>query len=185
MAAVPADQMSPSSPLNFAYLLAEVWRCLYPSEEMPRYRVFQAPLGGSVFEYHAEVFLEAGLPFGRHIYHFRGGHAATTDRAIQLAALSGLTGLRPQESMMQQDRAFRLYPTLAAAPDRTRIPRPPAEADAEVISLSRYVIAAYTLVFELAHDAKQARRALAAASAPTNSLPAPSASSDPSIDRSA
>ena len=94
------DQLTPSSPLSFAYLLAEVWRCLYPSEEMPRYQVFQAPLGGSVLEYSAVVFLEASLPLGRHAYSFRGGHAATTDRAIQLAALTGLTSLRHQESMM-------------------------------------------------------------------------------------
>ena len=185
MAAVPTDQLSPSSPLSFAYLLAEIWRCLHPSEEMPRYQVFRVPLEGSVVEYRADVFMEASLPLGRQTFSFRGGHAATTDRAIQLAALAGLTSLRHQESMMQQNRAFRLYPTLATAPRRVRFPRAPVEADPEVINLSRYVIAAFTLVFELANDARQARRALAATSAPSTPPPAPSVSGDPSIDRSA
>src|SRR3954466_11029571 len=105
MAAVPMDQLSPSSPLSFACLLAEVWQCLYPNEEMPRYQVFQAPLGGSVLEYRADVFMEASLPLGRHTYSLHGGHVATIDRAIQLAALTGFTSLRHQESMMQQDCA--------------------------------------------------------------------------------
>src|SRR3954463_16360997 len=163
MVAVPTDQLSPSSPLSFGYLLAEVWRCLHPSEEMPRYQVFRVPLEGSVFEYRADVFVEASLPLGRHTYSFRGGHAATTDRAIQLAALAGLTSLRHQESTMQQNRAFHLYPTLATAPRRVRFPHSPAESDQEVINLSRYMIATFPLVFELANDARQARRALAAA----------------------
>src|SRR3954470_15080087 len=115
MPAVPTDQLSPSSPLSFAFLLAEVWRCLYPSEEMPRYQVFQAPLEGSVLEYRADVFMEASLPLGRHTYSFRGGHAATTSRAIQLSTFTSLTSIRHLESMMQQDRAFRLYPTMATA----------------------------------------------------------------------
>src|SRR3954471_16441601 len=185
MEAVPTDQLSPSSLLSFAYLLAEIWRCLHPNEEMPRYQVFRVPLEGSVVEYRADVFMEASLPLGRHTYSFRGGHAATTDRVIQLAALTGLTSLRHQESKMQQDRAFRLYPTLATTPRRVRFPRPPAEADAEVISLSRYVIAAYTLIFELAQDARQARRAFAAASAPSTPPSAPLSSGNPSLDRSA
>src|SRR4051812_33824891 len=103
MEAVPTDQLSPSSPLSFAYLLAEVWHCLHPSEEMPRYQVFRVPLEGSVFEYRADVFMEASLTLGRQTYSFRGGHAATTDRAIQLAALAGLTSLRHKESTMQLD----------------------------------------------------------------------------------
>ena len=86
---------------------------------------------------------------------------------------------------MQQNCAFRLYPTLATAPRRVMFPRAPADADPEVINLSRYVNAAFTLVFELANDARQARRALAAASAPLTLPPAPSVSGDPSIDRSA
>src|SRR3954468_23039217 len=118
MAAVPTDQRSPSSPLSFAFLLAEVWRCLHPSEEMPRYQEFRVPLEGSVLEYRADVFMEASLPLGRQTYSFRGGHVATTNRAIQLAALAGLMSLRHQESTMQQNRAFRLYPTLATAPRR-------------------------------------------------------------------
>src|SRR4051812_35565989 len=109
MAAVPTDQLSPTSPLSFAYLLAEVWHSLHPSEEMPRYQVFRVPLEASVLEYRADFFTEASLPLGKQTYSFRGGHAATTDRAIQLAALAGLTSLRHQGSMMQQNHAFRLY----------------------------------------------------------------------------
>ena len=185
MVAIPTDQLSPSSPLSFAYLLAEVWCCLHPREEMPRYQVFRTPLEGSVLEYRADVFMEASLPLGRQTFSFRGGHAATTDRAIQLAALAGLTSLRHQESTMQQNRAFRLYPTLATAPRRVRFHRAPVEADPEVINLSRYAIAVFTLVFELSNDARQARRVLAAASAPSTPPPAPSVSGDPSIDHNA
>src|SRR3954470_15286051 len=113
MAAIPTDQLSPSSPLSFSYFLAEVWGCLHPNEEMPRYQVFRVSLEGSVLEYRVDFFMEASLPLGRQTYSFRGGHAATTDRAIQLTALEGLTSLRHQESMMQQNHAFRLYQILA------------------------------------------------------------------------
>src|SRR4051812_29852709 len=128
MEAVPTDQLSLSSPLSFSYLLSKVLRCLYPSKEMPRYQVFQVLLGGSMTEYRADVFMAVNVPLGRHTYNFCGEHASTTDRAIQLATLLALTSLRHQESMMQQDRAFWLYPTLATTPRRVRFPRPPAEA---------------------------------------------------------
>ena len=86
---------------------------------------------------------------------------------------------------MHQNRAFHFYPTLTTIPQRVRFPRPLAEADAAVIGMSRYMIAEYALVVELVRDANLARRALAAALASLTPPPAPSASSDPSVDHSA
>ena len=185
MAEYPIDHQPAPSPLSFAYLLADVWRCLYPSGEMPRYQVFQTPLGGLVLEYRANVFMAVNLSIGKRTYNFHGGYASTPDRAVQLAALAGLTGLRHQESAMQQNRAFHFYPTLATIPQQVRFPRPLAEADAAVISMSRYMIAEYALIVELVRDARDARRALAAALAQLTPPPAPSASINPSLDRSA
>src|SRR4051812_25722521 len=76
---------------------------------------------------------------------------------------SYLLGLRHQESAMQQNRAFHFYPTLGATLQQVRFPRPLAEADAAVISMSRYMIDEYALIVDLVRDARDARRALPAA----------------------
>ena len=185
MAEYPVGYQSDLSPASFAYLLADVWWSLFPNGEVPRYQVLQTSLGGPILEYHAKVFMAVNLPIGTRTYNFQGGHASTPDRAIQLAALAGLTGLRHQESAMQQNRAFHFYPTLATIPQQVRFPRPLAEADAAVISMSRYMIAEYALIVELVRDANHARRALVAALASLTPPPAPAAFSDPSLDRSA
>ena len=185
MAEYPIDHQSAPIPLSFAYVLAEVWCCLYPSGEMPRYQVFQTPLGGLVLEYRANVFMAVNLSIGRRTYNFHGGYASTPDRVVQLAALVGLTGLRHQESAMHQNRAYHFYPTLATIPQQVRFPRPLAEADAAVVGMSRYMIAEYALIVELVRDANLARRALAAALASLTPPPALAASRDPSLDRSA
>ena len=185
MAEYPLDHLSSPSPTSFAYLLADVWWSLFPNGEVPRYQVLQTSLRGPVLEYHAHVFMAVHLSIGMRTYNFQGGHASTPDRAIQLAALAGLTGLRHQESAMHQNRAFHFYPTLATIPQQVRFPRPLAEADAAVIGMSRYMIAEYALIVELARDARHARRALAAALASSTPPPAPLASGNPSLDRSA
>src|SRR3954463_7453032 len=107
--------------------------------------------------------MSATIPISVRSYNFQGGPTSTPDRAIQLAAVAGLLGLRHQESVMQQNRAFHFYPTLGTTPQQVRFPRPLAEADAAVITMSRYMITQYALLVELIHDARDARRALAAA----------------------
>jgi hypothetical protein len=183
MASVPVDFNSAPAPLSFASLLWDVWRLLYPSGEMPRYQVFQTPIGGVVFEYQASVQLTANFPLGHRAYSFRGGYASTPDRAVQLAALAGLTVLRHQERAMQENRAFQYYPTLATTPRRTRFPPVRQDDDATIVFMSRYMIAEYVLIAELARDATRARRALGIALAPPASPPAPSLSSNPPSER--
>src|SRR4051812_6307475 len=102
MVEYPVGYQGYSSPTNFDYLLADVWWTLYPSGEVPRYQVSQMPLVGQILEYRANVFMSANLPISVRTYNFQGGPTATPDRAIQLAALAGLLGLRHQESAMQQ-----------------------------------------------------------------------------------
>src|SRR4051812_49866530 len=114
-------------------------------------------------------------------YNLQGGFAPTQDRAVQLAALAGLAGLRQQESAMYQDRAFHFYPTLISNPQQIGFPRPLAEADAVVTFMSRYMVAEYALLVELVNDAREARRMLAAALASETPPPDPPASGNPSM----
>ena len=137
MAKYPIDHQPAPTPLSFAYLLADVWRCLYPSGQRPWYQVFQIPLGGMILEYHAIVFMFVDLPIGRRTYNFHGGYASTPDLAVQLATLAALAGLHHQESAMQENRAFHFYPTLATTPRRVGFSCPLAEDDAAVIGMSR------------------------------------------------
>src|ERR1041385_8542825 len=163
MAEYPVGYTGSSSPTNFDYLLADVWWTLYPSGELPRYQVSQTPIGGQLLEYRANVYVSATIPIGVRSCNFQCGPGSTPDRAIQLAALAGLLGLRHQESAMQQNRAFHFYPTLGATAQQVRFLCPLAEADAAVITMSRYMISQYALIFELVRDARDARRVLAAA----------------------
>src|SRR4051812_14941213 len=112
MAEYPVGYAGSSSATNFDYLLADVWWTLYPSGELPRYQVSQTPIGGQLLEYRASVYVKATIPNDVCSYNFQGGSGSTPDCAIQLAALAGLLGLRHQESVMQQNRAFHFYPTL-------------------------------------------------------------------------
>ena len=136
MAAYPLDHQLSPSPTIFAYLLADVWWSLYPNGEVPRYQVLQTSLGGAVLEYHAKVFMAVNLPIGMHTYNFPGWTCLYPRSCFQLSALAGLTGILHQESVMQQNRAFRFYPTLATIPQQVRFPRPLAKAEAAVISTS-------------------------------------------------
>jgi len=183
MAEYPVGYTGSSSPTNFDYLLADVWWSLYPSGELPRYQVTQTPIGGQLLEYRASVSMTASVPTGVRSYNFQGGPGSTPDRAIHLAALAGLIGLRHQESAMQQSRAFHFYPTLGATPQQVRFPRPLAEADAAVITMSRYMTAQYALLVELIRDARDARRALAAALSLSTAPPTPATSGNPPSDQ--
>src|SRR3954470_16729369 len=173
---------SPSA-TNFDYLLADVWWTLYPSGELPKYQVSQTPIGGPLLEYRANVYVSATIPIGVRSYNFQGGPASTPNRAIKLAALAGLLGLRHQESAMQQNHAFHFYPTLGANPQQVRFPRPLAEADAAVITMSCYMIAQYALLVDLVRDARDARRALAAALSLWTSPPTPATPGNPSSNQ--
>src|SRR3954465_1329442 len=161
MAEYPMGSTGSPSATNFDYLLADVWWTLYPRGELPRYQVSQTPIGGPLLEYRANVYMSATIPIGVRSYNFQGGPTSTPDRAIQLAAMAVLLGLRHQESVMHQNRAFHFYPTFGATPQQVRFPRPLAEADAAVITLSRYMISQYALIVGLVRDARDARRALA------------------------
>ena len=86
---------------------------------------------------------------------------------------------------MQENRAFHFYPTLSPTPQRIRFPSAHADADAAVVSMSRYMTAEYVLIVELVRDASHARRALAAVLASSIPPPAPSASTNPPPDGSA
>ena len=114
MAEYPVGYAGSSSATNFDYLLADVWWTLYPGGELPRYQVSQTLIGGQLLEYRASVYVTATISIGVRSYNFQGGPGSTPDRAIQLAALAGLLGLRHQESAMQQNRALHFYPTLGA-----------------------------------------------------------------------
>src|SRR3954462_9315091 len=183
MAKYPMGSTGSPSATNFDYLLADVWWTLYPRGELPRYQVSLAPIRGQLFEYRASVYVAATIPIGVRSYNFQGGPASTPDRAIQLAAMAGLLGLRHQESAMHQNRALHFYPTLGATPQQVRFPRPLAEADAVVITLSRYMISQYALIVELVCDARDARRALAAALSLSTSLPPPANPGNPTSDQ--
>ena len=151
---------------------------------MPRYQVFQTPLAGLVLEYHANVLPSVTLPIGKRTYSLHGGYASTPEHAIQLDALEGLTFLCHQESAMQENRAFHYYPTMAITPRRVRFPPVRSDDDPAMAYMSRYMIAEYVLIAELARDATRARRALGMALAPSTSPPAPSLSSNPPSDHS-
>src|SRR3954463_5888460 len=129
--------------------------------------------------------MSATIPISVRSYNFQGGPASTPDRAIQLAAMAGLLGLRHQESAMHQNHAFHFYPTLGATPQQVRFPRPLVEADAAVITLSRYMISQYALIVELVRDVRDARRALAAALSLSTSSPTPATPGNPPSDQNA
>ena len=94
------------TPLNFATLLGDMWRSIYPLEDPPHYQVFQFSTGGRILEYVAHVHLSAPIPVGKRTYSFHGGYGPTPEHAIQLAAMVGMTGLCHQENMVQENCAY-------------------------------------------------------------------------------
>ena len=111
--AVPIAFGPTPTPLSFATLLGDMWRRIYPHGDPPRYQVFQFSTGGRILEYVAHVHLSAPIPVGKRTYSFHGGYGATRERAVQLVAMVAITGLRRQESMVQENRAYQFYPTIA------------------------------------------------------------------------
>src|SRR3954468_10034305 len=110
MAEYPMGSTGSPSATNFDYLLADVWWTLYPSGELARYQVSQTPIGGPLLEYRANVYMSATIPIGVRASNAQAGPASPPEHAIQLAAMAGLLGLRPQESAMHQNRVFHFYP---------------------------------------------------------------------------
>ena len=86
---------------------------------------------------------------------------------------------------MQQNRAFHFYPTLGATPQQVRFPRPLAEADVVVVTMSHYMISQYALLIDLVRDARDARRALAAALSLSTAPPSPATPGNPPSDQNA
>ena len=108
---VPIEFSPTPAPLSFATLLGDMWRSIYPLGDPPHYQVFQFSAGGRIREYVAHVHLSAPIPAGKCTYSLHGGYGATPERAVQLAAMAGVTGLRHQESMVQVKMATGTKPT--------------------------------------------------------------------------
>jgi hypothetical protein len=87
-------------------------------------------------------------------------------------------GLRHQELVMQENRAYSYYPTIAENPRRVRFPSTRPNDDVAIPAMSCFMTAEYMLIAELVRDATRARRLLGAAMAPPP-LPTLSHSSPP------
>ena len=120
--AIPIAFSPTPAPLSFATLLGDMWRSIYPLGDPPHYQVFQFSAGGRIREYVSHVHLSAPIPVGKRTYSFHGGYGATPERAIQLAAMARITGLRHQESMVQENHAYQYYPTIVENPRRIQFP---------------------------------------------------------------
>ena len=71
--------------------------------------------------------------------------------------MAGVTGLRHQESMVQENRAYQYYPTIVENPRRIQFPSVNNPDDPAILAMSRYMTAEYLLISELVRDAIQAR----------------------------
>ena len=173
---VPIEFSLTPAPLSFATLIGDMWHSIYPLGDPPHYQVFQSPAGGRILEYVAHVHLSAPIPVGKRTYSFHGGYGATPERAIQLAAMAGITGLRHQESMVQENRAYQYYPTIVENPRRIQFPSVNPQDDLAILAMSHYMTVECLLIFELARDAIRARRLLGVAlpqSPPASPTPPP------------
>ena len=174
--AVPIEFSPTPAPLSFAALLGDMWRSIYPLGDPPHYQVFQFSAGGRIREYIAHVHLSAPIPVGKRTYSFHGGYGATPEHAVQLAAMAGITGLRHQESMVQENRAYQYYPTIVENPRRIQFPSVNPQDDPAILAMSRYMTAECLLISELVRDAIRARRLLGVAlpqSPPASPTPPP------------
>ena len=113
---VPIEFSPTPAPLSFPALLGDMWCSIYPLGDPPHYQVFQFSAGGRIREYVSHVHLSAPIPVGKRTYSFHGGYDATPERVVQLAAMAGVTGLRHQESMVQENCAYQYYPTIIENP---------------------------------------------------------------------
>ena len=128
------------APLSFAALLGDMWRSIYPLGDPPHYQVFQFSAGGRIREYVAHVHLSAPIPAGKRTYSFHGGYGTTPEHAVQLAAMARVTGLRHQESMVKENRAYQYYPTIAENPRRIQFPFVNPQDDPAILAMSRYMM---------------------------------------------
>ena len=71
--------------------------------------------------------------------------------------MAGVTGLRHQESMVQENRAYQYYPTIAENPRQIQFPSVNPQDDPAILAMSRYMTAECRLIFELVRDTIQAR----------------------------
>src|SRR5215216_6790944 len=159
---VPIAFSPTRAPLSFATLLGDMWCSIYPRGGPPHYQVFQFSAGGRILEYVAHVHLSAPIPVGKCTYSFHGGYGANPERVVQLAAMAGITGLRQQESLVQENRAYRYYPTIVENPKRIKFPSINPQDDLAILAMSRYMTAECLLISELVRDAIRARRSLGA-----------------------
>jgi len=72
-------------------------------------------------------------------YSFHGGYDATPERAVQLAAMAGITGVRHQESMVQENRAYEYYPTIVENPKWIKFPSVNRQDDPAILAMYRYM----------------------------------------------
>ena len=160
--AVPIAFNPTPAPLSFATLLGDMWRSIYPRGDPPHYQVLSFSTGGRILEYVAHVHLSAPIPIGKCTYSFHGGYGATPKHAVQLAAMAATNGLRRQESMVQENRAYQFYPTIVENPKRIKFPSINPQDDPTIFAMSRYMTAECLLISELVRDAIRARRSLGA-----------------------
>ena len=137
------------APLRFATLLGDMWRSIYPHGDPPHYQIFQFSAGGRILEYVAHVHLSALFLVGKRTYSFHGGYSATPERAAQLDAMAGITGLRHQEIMVQENRAYQYYPTIVENPKRIKFSSINPQDDLTILAMSRYMTTECLLVSKL------------------------------------
>ena len=74
--------------------------------------------------------------------------------------MAGVTGLRHQESMVQENRAYQYYPTIVENPRRIQFPSVNPQDDPAILAMSHYMTTECLLISELVRDAIRARRFL-------------------------
>ena len=155
--AIPIVFNPTPAPLSFATLLGDMWHNIYPRGNPPQYQVSQFSARGRILEYVAHVHMSTPIPVGKRTYSFHGGYDATLEHAIQLAAMTAITGLHHQESLVQENHAYRYYPTIIENPRRIQFPSVKPQDDPAILAMSRYMTAKCLLISELVRDAIRAR----------------------------
>ena len=90
--------------------------------------------------------------------------------------MAAITGLRCQESMLQENRAYQYYPTIIENPKRIQVPSVNPQEDPAIFAMSRFMTAECLLISVLVQDATGARRFLGASlpqSPPASPTPPP------------
>ena len=90
--------------------------------------------------------------------------------------MAGITALRHQESMVQENGAYQYYPTIVKNPKRIKFPSVNTQEDPAIFAMSRYMTVECLLISELVRHAIRARRLLGATltqSPPASPTPPP------------